>query len=55
MTERAQFTVTLKYTNLVKRMWLGSREDYLLLLVVTLWVTWTLLEGKRRISLLGTS
>lgn len=55
MTESPQFTVTLKYTNLVKRMWLGSREDDLLFLVVALWVTWSLLEGKRRNSLLGTS
>lgn len=55
MTESPQFTVTLKYKNLVKRMQLGSRKDDLLFLVVALWVTWSLLEGKRRNNLLGTS
>lgn len=55
MTESLQFTVILKYTNLVKSVWLGSREDDLLFPAVALWVTWSLLEGKRRNSLLGTS
>lgn len=36
-------------------MQMGSREDDSLFLVVAFWVTWNLLEGKRRNILLGTS